>query len=309
LDFTNHAPVMVEESLALLLPQRGERANETFVDATFGAGGHTKEILARIPGCRVIALDADPDAIERAKSLSREYEGRLVAVHANYADLGERLDEIGIVEVDGILYDLGLSSMQLADSGRGFSFAGDEPLDMRLDSSSNDSTAADLLATLSERELADLIFDYGDERYARRIARQIVTRRERSPLRTTSDLVAAILSARPREARRTAIHPATRTFQALRIAVNREAERLETSLATAIDRLRPGGRTVVISFHSGEDRTVKLSFKRWQQEGRATVVTRKPLVPTTAEVAANPASRSAKLRAAEKSARPIQGGS
>lgn len=291
---------MLEESLALLLPQGATHRSETFVDATFGVGGHTREILARMPGCRVIAFDADPAAIERALELSREYQGRVEAVHANYADLGERLDELHVGEVDGILYDLGLSSLQLADSGRGFSFSGDEPLDMRLDSSCDDPTAADLLARLSERALADLIFQYGDERYARRIAHQIVTRRERSRLRSTSDLVAAILSARPREARRSAIHPATRTFQALRIAVNREDERLESSLETAIERLRPGGRAVVISFHSGEDRAVKRSFRRWQQEGRATLLTRKPLVPTKAEIAANARSRSAKLRAVEK---------
>jgi 16S rRNA (cytosine1402-N4)-methyltransferase len=290
---------MLEESLGLLLAHRG-RERATFVDATFGAGGHAKEILARVPGSRVIAFDADPAAVERARALGRECEGRLIAVHSNFANLAERLDEMRIDEVDGILYDLGLSSLQLADGGRGFSFAGDEPLDMRLDPTADQPTAAGLLADLSERELADIIYEYGDERRARRIARQVVVRRKRSPLRRTSDLVAAVLSARPRDAAREPIHPATRTFQALRMAVNRDLEKLERSLAAAIERLKPGGRVAVISFHSGEDRVVKRLFRSWERERIATTVTRKPLLPSAADVAANPRSRSAKLRAAEK---------
>src|SRR5579864_681547 len=269
---------MLEESLALLLPE-SVRQGATFVDATFGAGGHTTEILARAAGCRVIAFDADPAAVERAIETGRKHGSRVTAVHANFADLGAKLDEIGVGEVDGILYDLGLSSMQLADTARGFSFAGDEPLDMRLDPTSDAPTAADLLKTLSERALADLIHERGDERRARRIARQITVRRERSPLRTTSDLVAAVLSARPRDAGRAGIHPATRTFLALRMAVNQELPHLEQSLASAIERLRPRSRAVVISFHSGEDRVVKRTFKRWQQEGRAATLTRKPISP------------------------------
>jgi 16S rRNA (cytosine1402-N4)-methyltransferase len=291
---------MLDESLALLLPGGGRKAGATIVDATFGAGGHTKEILARTDGGRVIAFDADPAAYERAMVLGREAAGRVIAVHANFADLAEKLDEIGVDEVDGILYDLGLSSIQLADTARGFSFAGNEPLDMRLDPTSDEPNAADLLASLSERELADVIYANGDERYARRIAHQVVTRRKRSPLRSTSDLVAAVLSARPRDARRATIHPATRTFQALRMAVNRDVERLERSLEAALERLRPGGRAVVISFHSGEDRAVKRAFKRWEGERRAVAVTRKPMTPSAGESAANPRSRSAKLRAAEK---------
>ena len=291
---------MLRESLELLLPGRERRSEATIVDATFGAGGHTKEVLARLDGGRVIALDADPAAVERARELGRQSGGRVIAVHANFADLAGVLEGIGVDEVDGILYDLGLSSLQLADAARGFSFAGNEPLDMRLDPDSGDPTAADLLNTLTERELADLIFESGDERHARRIARQIVTRRTRSPLRTTSDLVAAVLSAQPREAKRTQIHPATRTFQALRMAVNRELERLERSLEAALPRLRPHARAVVISFHSGEDRTVKRTFKGWERDGRAEILTPKPLVPSGAETSGNPRSRSAKLRAAAK---------
>lgn len=290
---------MVDESLALLLPAAQGRANPTIVDATFGGGGHTRAILARFEGARVVAFDADPAAIERAKELGREHAGRVVAVHANFAELAERLDEIGIREVDAILYDLGLSSLQLADSSRGFSFAGTEPLDMRLDPTSGDPTAADLLARMAEKELADLIYANGDERRARRIAHQIVVRRGRSPLRSTSDLVAAVLSAQPRGAKRTAIHPATRTFQALRMAVNHDLERLETSLEAALTRLRPGGRVAVISFHSGEDRIVKRTFKAWERGRRAAVVTPKPLTPARPETTSNPRSRSARLRAAE----------
>jgi 16S rRNA (cytosine1402-N4)-methyltransferase len=202
-------------------------------------------------------------------------------------------------EVDGIMYDLGLSSLQLADTSRGFSFAGDEPLDMRLDPTSNAPTAANLLATMPERELADMIDSYGDDRFARRIARQIVWRRESKPLHTTSDLVAAVLSAQPKgmpRARR-GIHPATRTFQALRMAVNDETRNLERGLEQALMRVRFGGRIVAISFHSGEDRVVKRAFRAWTNAGRTETLTRKPLTPGADEVAANPRARSAKLRA------------
>lgn len=289
---------MLEESMALLLPA-GEDRQAVFVDATFGAGGHTEAILLRSRGSRVIALDADPAAVARAKDLAGRYPGRLDAVHANYGQLGEALDECGVHDVDGLMYDLGLSSLQLADTNRGFSFAGVEPLDMRLDPTSNGPTAAQLLATKPERELADIIENYGDERFARRIARQIIWRRERTPLKTTSDLVAAVLSAQPKgmpRARR-GIHPATRTFQALRMAVNDETRNLERSLETALQRVRSGGRIVAISFHSGEDRVVKRAFRDWTAAGRGDALTRKPLTPSEDEVAANPRARSAKLRA------------
>lgn len=291
---------MLGESVELVLSERALGSGATIVDATFGAGGHTKEILSRQPSGRVIALDADPAAVERAVELSSRYPGRLTAVHANFAELDEALEELGVDGVDGILYDLGLSSIQLADTERGFSFAGDEPLDMRLDPTSGDPTAADLLNATSERDLADLIFASGDERFSRRIAHQIVTRRTRSPLRRTSDLVAAVLAAMPRNASRGKIHPATRTFQALRMAVNHDVERLERSLAAAARRLRPGARAVVISYHSGEDRTVKRVFRRWEHDGTAKTLTRKPMTPTLDEMKANPRSRSAKLRAAER---------
>jgi 16S rRNA (cytosine1402-N4)-methyltransferase len=298
---------MVDESLALLLRDVKRREGACYVDATFGAGGHTRAILDRAPASRVIAIDTDPAAVERARDLARTFPGRLTPVHANFASLGDTLHMLDVPAIDGILYDLGLSSLQLADAARGFSFAGDEPLDMRLDPTSDDPTAAELLAVLDERDLADIIYEYGDERHARRIAKQIVLRRVRSPLRSTSDLVAAVLSARPREAARGHIHPATRTFQALRMAVNRDVERIERSLDQAIDRLVDDGRVVVISFHSGEDRAVKQKFRRWQTDGRAMSLTRKPVGPSAREIAANPRSRSAKLRAAAKSASPQSG--
>ena len=286
--------------MALLLPAgEGEDRQAVFVDATFGAGGHTETLLLRSRGSRVIALDADPAAVARAQQLAGRYPGRVDAVHANYGRLDEVLDERGVREVDGIMYDLGLSSLQLADSTRGFSFAGVEPLDMRLDPTSNGPTAAHILNTAQERELADLIESYGDERFARRIARQITWRREKAPLQTTSDLVAAVLSAQPKGMARSrrGIHPATRTFQALRMAVNDETQNLERSLATALSRVRPGGRVVAISFHSGEDRVVKRAFRASTAAGRSEALTRKPLTPGDDEVAANPRARSAKLRA------------
>jgi len=285
--------------MAMLLPA-GESRRPVFVDATFGGGGHTEALLQRSRECRVIALDADPAAVERARELEKRFPGRLDAVHANFGRLGDVLDEQAVRQADGIMYDLGLSSMQLADESRGFSFAGTEPLDMRLDSASNGKTAAQIVNSMPEPELADLIFQYGDERHARRIARHIVRRRERSPLRTTSDLVAAILSAQPRDAsrERRRVHPATRTFQALRIAVNDELGNLERSLDAAATRVRAGGRIVVISFHSGEDRIVKSKFRAWHKAGRCELLTRKPLSPDQKELAENPRSRSAKLRAA-----------
>ncbi len=290
---------MLEESVELLLGERARRPDAVIVDATFGAGGHTAAILSRSIG-RVVALDADPAAVERARTMAMQYPGRLSAVHSNYAGLDGALETVGIEKVDGIVYDLGLSSIQLADETRGFSFGRAEPLDMRLDPTSDDVPAADLVNTLPERELADLIFEYGDERRSRRIAHQIVERRKRSPLRTTSDLVAAVMAARPRDAGRSAIHPATRTFQALRMAVNHELERLTKSLSIAVQLLNPGARVVTISFHSGEDRAAKNAFRTWERQGLGRALTPKPLTPGAAERAANPRSRSAKLRAAER---------
>lgn len=299
---------MLAETLELLLPAAQQSALPVFVDCTFGAGGHTKEILTRIRGSRVIVLDADPNAVARAQALATEYPDRVTPIHANFANLGEALDSAGVREVNGIMYDLGLSSLQLADAARGFALHGQGELDMRLDPTSDAATAAQLLATAKEGEIADIIFEFGDERYARRIARQIVRRRERSPLRTTSDLVAAVLAAQPRSAhpRRGGIHPATRTFLALRMAVNRDIDSLASSLEQAVAHVVPGGRIVVISFHSGEDRVVKHTFAAWRRAGIADVVTRKPMTPTQTEILGNPRSRSAKLRAVERTGTPLR---
>ena len=298
---------MVEECLSLLRPAGQGKDKSVFVDATFGAGGHTTALLDAMPQSSVVALDADPAAVARAKRLARTYPGRVIPCHANFGELGRALDDAGVAQIDGILYDLGLSSLQLADTARGFSFAGDEPLDMRLDPSSDAPTASALLNALSQTELETLLRDYADERHARSIARSIVKRRARVRTWRTGDLVAAVLSAQGSRGHQR-IHPATRSFQALRMAVNADLPNLERSLETALERLRPHGRMVVISFQSAEDRVVKHCFKAFAQDGRAQLVTRKPLRPGRAEVAANVRSRSAKLRAIARTGPPDASG-
>jgi 16S rRNA (cytosine1402-N4)-methyltransferase len=289
---------MLEECLAVLAAANTTPQPRIFVDATFGAGGHTKALLDGAASNKVIALDADRLAVDHARRLARQYPGRLRVQHANFGELDEALDRVGQGKVDGVLYDLGLSSLQLAQSGRGFSFAVDEPLDMRLDPRSGGPTASDLLNRLPQAELEAVLRDYGDERLARSIARAIVRRRPRVKEWRTSDLVAAVLSAQRQKRGR--IHPATRSFLALRIAVNAEYRNLERSLESAVRRLRPGGRLAVISFHSGEDRIVKHRFKAFAHAGLALILTRKPQTPSAAERARNPRSRSAKLRALER---------
>ncbi|MBV8667978.1 MAG: 16S rRNA (cytosine(1402)-N(4))-methyltransferase RsmH [Candidatus Eremiobacteraeota bacterium] len=291
---------MVEECVSLLQPAATDKDRSVFVDATFGAGGHTRALLESMSGATVVAIDADPAAVERATRMAREYAaGRLITQHANFGDLEQALDKSGVDHVDGIIYDLGISSLQLQDSQRGFSFAGDEPLDMRLDPRADAPTASELLATLSQDELERLLREYGDERHARAIARSIVRRRARITNWRTGDLVAAVLSAYSQKARGR-IHPATRTFQALRMAVNSDLHNLARSLDGAVHRLGPQGRMVVISFHSAEDRIVKHRFRSYAQSGSARLLTPKPLRPSAREVAANVRSRSAKLRAIER---------
>jgi 16S rRNA (cytosine1402-N4)-methyltransferase len=290
---------MLEECMNMLAPAGQGRSPRVFVDATFGAGGHTRAILETLPDVRVVALDADPGAIARGRALAELYPGRLFLHHVNFAHLDAALASAGESGIDAILYDLGLSSLQLADPQRGFSFGAAEeaPLDMRLDPTSGQATASELLQRLSEADLEAALRTYGDERHARAIARTIVRRRDRIRSWTSRELVAAVMSAQPRGRRRSRIHPATRTFQALRMLVNDDLSNLERSLDIAVRRLRPGGRAVVISFHSGEDRVVKRRFAAFARMGLATLVTRKPLRPSPREVAANPRSRSAKLRA------------
>ncbi len=268
------------------------RPGGTYVDATFGAGGHAALILAALaPSGRVIALDADPSAGTRAVA-----DPRFQLVHANFRDLAARLDELGIARVDGVLFDLGVSSMQLDEGERGFSFRAAAPLDMRMDPTRGES-AAQFLATRGEREIADAIYAYGEEKKSRRIARAIVALREAgTPVRDTADLANVVARAvrAPGHAR---IHPATRTFQALRIAVNDELGALRDGLDAALARTATGGRIAVISFHSLEDRIVKQTFR---EDARARTLTRKPIVADDEETAANPRARSAKLRVAER---------
>jgi 16S rRNA (cytosine1402-N4)-methyltransferase len=270
-----------------------------FVDCTVGLGGHSSALLEAGAG-RIIGLDRDLDALDRARATLAPWLQRVELVHADYRSLDPVLDRLGVPLVDGTLADLGVSSMQLDATGRGFSFQRDEPLDMRMDRSGGE-TAADLLARSSESELADAIFQLGEERYSRRIARALVDARHRAPIDTTGRLAAIVRRAVPRRGLMR-IDPATRTFQALRIWVNRELEGLERFLQAATRRLRSGARLVVISFHSLEDRIVKHTFRALAQQDVATlkVLTKKPIVPTAAELQRNPRARSAKLRAAER---------
>jgi 16S rRNA (cytosine1402-N4)-methyltransferase len=267
-----------------------------YVDATFGAGGHSRAILDRLSGGRLLAFDADPAAMERARALD---DPRFTFIPANFRELCEELDRRGIGSIDGILFDLGVSSMQFDDPERGFSLGKPAPLDMRMNPYAG-RTAYDVLSSASERELADMFFQYGEERAARRIAHAIVERRAAGTLpATTTEFASLVAGVLHRPGKRERIHPATRVFQALRIAVNDELEALRDGLHAAIGRLRSAGRVAVISFHSLEDRIVKHTFRA---DERLEVLTRRPLVPTEHEIAQNFRARSAKLRAARRKA-------
>ncbi len=287
---SRHVSVLLEEALALVDPRPGQ----TIVDGTFGGGGHARALARRVaPSGRVFALDRDRAAVERA--LSQPNELPLTPLWANYRDLRQVLDDVGVRQVDGVLVDIGLSSDQLADEARGFGFESAGPLDLRFDVSEG-RPAADLVHRLDERELADLIFRYGEERHSRRIARAIVERRRERPIVAAAELAEIVRRAVPPSPDARRIHPATRTFQALRIAVNDELGALETLLREAPRSIRQGGRLVVISFHSLEDRLVKEAFR---DDPRYRSLTKKPVAAGDAETAANPRARSAKLRAAE----------
>jgi 16S rRNA (cytosine1402-N4)-methyltransferase len=290
-----HEPVMVAEVLEHLAPARGG----VFVDCTVGYGGHTRAML-HAGASRVIGLDRDPDALRQAGAALAAEESRVELVHSDYRRLDEILDARGITAVDGILADLGVSSMQLDEAGRGFSFRRDEPLDMRMDRTSG-LTAAEMIRDADERTLADVIYEFGEERHARRIARAIVEARDRSAVDSTGRLAEVVRRAVPRKGY-SRIDPATRTFQAIRIWVNRELEGLDVFLTQAARRLRPGGRMAVIAFHSLEDRIVKHTLRSLQATGDIglTIRTKRPVVPSEAEVERNPRARSAKLRVAER---------
>jgi 16S rRNA (cytosine1402-N4)-methyltransferase len=301
-----HEPVLYKEIIHALQPHAGGR----YVDGTLGAGGHARGIMeASAPDGQLLGLDVDPQALAIARRYLAPYEHRIHLAQASYTSLAAQLEEQGWEAVDGILLDLGASSMQFDTPERGFSFLHDAPLDMRFGTQAV-QTAADLVNTSSERELADLIYQYGEERDSRKIARAIVKAR---PIHTTRELVAAIESVSPRRGDR--VHPATRTFQALRIAVNEELTSIEEVLPQAVAALKPGGRLAVISFHSLEDRIVKDFFREqskdrinppyeqiYEEERKATLkeVNRKPITPSEEEIKSNPRARSAKLRIAEK---------
>lgn len=286
-----HRSVMVTEVLSLLEPA-GE--NAVLVDATLGEGGHSARFLQAFPSLSVIGVDADAVMMARARERLAEYEGRIEFVNEWFDVFLARP-----ISVDRILMDLGVSMFHFARAQRGFSFKTDEPLDMRL-SNESETTAADLVNEMPEEELANLVFQYGEERLSRRIAAGIVRRRASEPITTTAELADIIRGSVPASYRHGRIHPATRTFQALRIAVNGELDRLERALPLALDRLAPGGRLGVISFHSLEDRIVKHRFRDAAADKRYVLVTRKPLQPAEAERAENPAARSAKFRVIER---------
>jgi 16S rRNA (cytosine1402-N4)-methyltransferase len=297
-----HVPVMTREVVDLLRPERGG----LYVDCTVGLGGHSRALL-EAGASKVLCLDRDPDALAAARASLERWSERVELVHSDYRDLRRVLVDRSIDGVDGTLADLGVSSLQLGTDGRGFSFRRDEPLDMRMDRTQG-PTAADLLRDVDERALADIIFEFGEERFSRRIARAIVRARGKADVRTTGQLAEIVRRAVPRKGYQR-IDPATRTFQALRIWVNRELEALDAFLSEAAEVLRAGARLAVISFHSLEDRIVKHVFRALERArglspdtptSALRIVTKRPLVPSDAEVEANPRARSAKLRAIER---------
>lgn len=291
---TGHIPVLRAEVLALLRPGPGGR----YLDATVGLGGHAEAILeASGPSGILLGVDRDAEALASARQRLASFGPRATLLHGRYEELAELTGDRG--PFDGVLFDLGASALQLETAERGFSFGHEGPLDMRMDRGTG-HTAADLVARLSERELADLIFRWGEERWSRRIARAIVDAHRRAPIRTTTALADVVARAVPRPAWPRHIHPATRTFQAFRIAVNEELAGLGRALEDAVGLLRAGGRIAVLSFHSLEDRIVKQTWRALQATGRVGVLTRRPITPGDAEIAANPRARSARLRALER---------
>ena len=307
-----HASVLLHETVDALSPERGG----TYVDCTAGGGGHSYEIARRLPeGGRLISLDRDPDAIAAATERLREFGDRVTLVKSDYSDVGAVLDDLGVGPVNGVMWDLGVSSFQLDEGERGFSYMKDAPLDMRMDRSGG-ITAADVVNGYSAEELKRIIWEYGEEKFAGPVARNIVKAREKKRIETTGELAALIAEAMPAAARRAeAQHPAKRTFQAIRIEVNGELDQIEPSIRAAVERLSPGGIAAVITFHSLEDRIVKRTFADLSTGctcppefpvcvcGRKPVVelvTKKPVVPSRDEEAENPRARSAKLRIVRK---------
>lgn len=291
-----HIPVMFGEAMEYLDLKPGK----IVVDATAGTGGHSLGIIERIlPGGRLIAIDRDKESLEVASERLENFKPSCEFIHANFTELDEILKRLNVEKIDGILFDLGVSTFQVLNPQRGFSFQYDGPLDMRLDRSSYIS-AYDLVNNLNEDEISNILWTLGQERWHNRIAHLLVQERQKHPISTTSELSNIVMRAIPYKYRNYRIHPATRTFQAVRIAVNRELQALEGALHKAIGLLNKGGRICVISFHSLEDRIVKLAFREFAAKGQVNILTDKPLTPGFAEVRDNPPSRSAKLRAAQK---------
>ncbi|MBR4474098.1 MAG: 16S rRNA (cytosine(1402)-N(4))-methyltransferase RsmH [Oscillospiraceae bacterium] len=305
-----HVPVLLEECIAML----NIRPTGIYLDGTLGLGGHSAAIAERLTSGRLIGIDRDETALERASRRLKEYASRVTLVHGSFGHLDEILEQLKIPVVDGMLFDLGVSSPQLDEAERGFSYRLDAPLDMRMDRTQS-LTARDVVNAYDETELSRILFQYGEERHAHRIAAAIVHRRAEKPIETTAELVEIIRAAMPAAALREKQHPAKRSFQAVRIEVNGELREVEQMMAAAPEHLQPGGRLCVITFHSLEDRIVKQGI-RMREQGcicpreapvctcgfRQTLknLTRKPILPTPEEQAANPRARSAKLRAAER---------
>ncbi len=280
--------MLLDTAVELLLGNGGR----VYVDCTLGLGGHARRILEKNPKAYLVGIDRDPYALEKAEENLKDFEGRFSLYHANFSQLDQVLEQEGISKVDGFLFDLGVSMLQLK-SERGFSFQRDAPLDMRMDPRES-LTAYKVVNTYSEKELERIFREYGEEKRAKSLARAIVLARAKKPIKTTGELVDIILSVIPHRGR---IHPATKVFQAIRIEVNRELENLQTALEKTLYFLTKGGRLVVISFHSLEDRIVKNFFR--EHKDKLKTLTKKPITPSMEEIRQNPASRSAKLRAGE----------
>lgn len=293
-----HIPVLLEEVIEYLNPQ----PNENFIDCTFGNGGHSQEIFKRIkPGGKILGIEWDIKTVERIEADNKklEFGENLLLVNDTYSNLKNIVEKNNFHPVNGILFDLGMSSWDIEGSGRGFSFLKNEPLDMRFNEN-NPLTAFEIINKWPEEKLADVFYQYGEERRARAVARHIVSARKEKPIETTMDLAAIVKKAMPVRQKFSRIHPATRVFQALRIAVNDELNNLEIGLKAGLEILAPGGRITVISFHSLEDRIVKNFFRDKFKEGKLKILTKKPVIAGEDEVARNPRSRSAKLRVAAK---------
>ena len=293
-----HIPAMLHEVIDYLLLKPGQ----VIVDATIGTGGHSFEILKSIsPGGKLIGIDRDEESLNVCRGRLSDFNSSLELVHANFVDLDEALAKLGVDKIDGIIFDLGISTFQLKNAQRGFSFQEEGPLDMRLDKDSYIS-AYDLMNNLNESEISGILWNFGQERWHNRIARLLIQERAIQPIATTRQLADLVVRAIPHRYRKShyRIHPATRTFQAVRIAVNRELEIIESAIKKAVTILKEQARICVISFHSLEDRAVKQTFRQLKAEGLINIVTPKPLTPLLSEIEANPSSRSSKFRVAER---------